>query len=48
MEEAHDNTDACRMRETDDEGRVNLCCCYIIEKDGSIESACLHPAERCC
>ena len=48
MEATQDIPDACRMLETDDEGQVNLCCCYIMDADGNIESACLHPVECCC
>jgi len=38
----------CRMSETDESGRPNLCCCYIVKDDGSYEDPCYHPADSCC
>jgi hypothetical protein len=39
---------ACAMPETDRRGHVNLCCCYIMEADGSLRDPCYHPVELCC
>jgi hypothetical protein len=38
----------CRMDTIDPQGHSNLCCCYVIEKDGSYTDPCDMPADDCC
>ncbi len=33
----------CNMRETDETGIPNLCCCYIVDADGKYQDPCYHP-----
>ena len=38
----------CRMSQTDETGKTNLCCCYILQDDGNYEDPCYQPADSCC
>jgi hypothetical protein len=38
----------CRMDTTDSQGHSNLCCCYVLEEDGSYGDPCYIPADDCC
>ncbi len=46
----HDNElkHACSMKNTDTQGRINLCCCYILDEEGKLEDPCYSPVEDCC
>lgn len=48
MDETNESQSTCRMRETDDEGHPNLCCCYIMDDEGNIHDPCYYPADQCC
>lgn len=50
MDEAtKDNREpTCSMDTTDEQGRSNLCCCYIMDPDGTIHDPCYYPADECC
>lgn len=38
----------CLMGDKDDQGRANLCCCYIMDADGTLQDPCYHPMDSCC
>ena len=40
--------DECKMAQTDSEGNINLCCCYILDQDGRYVDPCYLPVEDCC
>ena len=40
--------DECRLNATDAQGQSNLCCCYVIEENGSYTDPCDIPADECC
>ena len=48
MDETKEEQQSCMMRETDEAGSRNLCCCYILDEDGKIDDPCYHPVEACC
>jgi hypothetical protein len=48
MEENSDKQPTCRLKETDQEGHPNLCCCYFMDEDGNIQDPCPLPVEQCC
>jgi exoribonuclease II len=48
VDKSKDTQVGCSLRETDEEGHPNLCCCYIIDEDGNIDDPCYHPVEACC
>ena len=53
-EEERDETDqndsykSCSMRETDETGKPNLCCCYVADTYGDYQDPCFYPADECC
>jgi hypothetical protein len=38
----------CRMDTTDSQGHSNLCCCYVLQEDGSYVDPCYIPVDHCC
>lgn len=38
----------CRLDTIDSQGHSNLCCCYIMEKNGNYTDPCNIPADNCC
>ena len=36
------------MKETDEKGDPNLCCCYIVNEYGNYKDPCFYPADECC
>jgi hypothetical protein len=48
MDEKDAPRDSCVMRETDNRGHPNLCCCYIVDVDGKFHDPCFYPPDGCC
>ena len=48
MDDTGDTPHTCSMPGTDEDGRPNLCCCTIMDTDGSLQDACYRPADDCC
>jgi hypothetical protein len=46
--EEKEQKDACMMHHTDLEGDPNLCCCYIVDADGTYVDPCYAPTSGCC
>jgi hypothetical protein len=46
--EAKESEKECRMNTADSQGDTNLCCCYVIEENGSYTDPCDIPAKDCC
>jgi hypothetical protein len=40
--------DACAMDVKDSRGNTNMCCCYVMNPDGTYEDPCVYPAGSCC
>ena len=38
----------CFINSLGSKGRSNLCCCYVIEKDGSYTDPCNTSPDECC
>jgi hypothetical protein len=38
----------CAMHPRDQQGHANLCCCYIMDADGSLHDPCYQPVDACC
>lgn len=48
MNDTNETKDACRMDTTDAQGQTNLCCCYVLDQDGSFSDPCYTRVEACC
>ena len=48
MNDEKEKQGECTMSQSDPEGKVNLCCCYIIDTDGQYEDPCYLPVSDCC
>jgi hypothetical protein len=48
MNDEKEKHDECRIAQTDAEGNTNLCCCYILDRDGRYEDPCYLPVDDCC
>jgi hypothetical protein len=46
--EKKEKRDVCVMDETDSQGNLNLCCCYIVDSDGRYVDPCYRPVADCC
>ena len=46
--EKKENEDACMMHERDSQEEPNLCCCYIVDPDGTYVDPCYRPVSGCC
>ncbi len=48
MKEDKEEIVECKMPQADSEDRANLCCCYIVNKEGQYEDPCYLPVGDCC
>jgi hypothetical protein len=48
MNEKDESKDACTMQPVDKQGKTNLCCCYVLDQDGTYTDPCYSPVEECC
>jgi hypothetical protein len=48
IEESTEKNPTCELKEIDEEGRPNLCCCYFMDEDGQIQDPCPLPVQYCC
>jgi hypothetical protein len=48
MNDDKEKHDECKMTQTDSEGNINLCCCYILDQDGQYEDPCYLSVDDCC
>ena len=48
MIDTKQENDECKMKQTDYEGNINLCCCYILNQDDQYEDPCYLPVHECC
>jgi len=46
QEEEKKTENECGMDSIDLKGHINLCCCYVIEEDGSYKDPCYIPAKE--
>jgi len=46
--EEKEEINECIMHETDSNGDPNLCCCYIVDSEGSYVDPCYRPVSDCC
>lgn len=37
------DADACKLAATDSEGKTNLCCCFVLDRDGGTTDPCHLP-----
>ncbi len=40
--------EADEAREREDQKDADLCCCYLMNEDGTYEDPCNTPADECC
>ncbi len=40
--------EADETREREDQQDADLCCCYLMNEDGTYEDPCHMPADECC
>ncbi len=48
MDANKEDLNECRFCDEEAAGEPNLCCCYAMDDQGSLEDACTHPVEDCC
>ena len=46
--EKKENKDTCTMNERDFQEDSSLCCCYIVDFDGTYVDPCYRPVSGCC
>jgi len=46
--EKKESKDTCTMNERDSQEDLNLCCCYIVDSDGTYVDPCYRPVSGCC